>query len=169
MRLIYSFTTLFLLLSSCSPTWRTKLSMSRVDYTGTELKTEGFYYNKNFGTFILYKNGIYLGGYSAVGDVNDVQGLVDFWKNPRFLAVYKEDPTNWGVFKVNKNSITVEKWFGRNAGEPLPTATIKGKILNDTTLVMTESFFPPQHKIKSDTFHFYLMPLKPDSTNPFIN
>lgn len=168
MRLIYFFVTSFLLFSSCSPTWRRKLSTPRTDYTGTELQTDGFYYNKNFGTFILYKNGIYLGGYSAITGVNTIDGVLKFWQNSQFLGDYTKDPTNWGVFKINNNSITVEKWFGRNWGEPLQTARILGKVLNDSTLVMTESFFPPQHKIKSDTFHFYPMWLKPDSTNPFI-
>ena len=142
--------------------------MPRTDYTGTELYTQGFYYNKDFGTFILYKNGIYLGGYSALTGVNTVQGVVDFWKNNRFLADYGKDPTNWGVFQITNNSIKIERWFGRNAGEPLPTATIKGKILNKTTLVVTESYFPPQHKVKSDTFYFYPLAVKPDSTNLFV-
>jgi hypothetical protein len=168
MRLIYCLLTSFLFFSSCSATWRQKMTMTRIDYSGTELQTAGFYYNKNFGTFILYNYGIYLGGYSAVGDVYNVQGLVNFWKNPRFLAIYDKDPTNWGVYQIANGSIVIEKWFGRNAGEALPTAIIKGKILNDTTLVMTESNFPPQHKVKSDTFHFYPLLIKPDSTNQFI-
>lgn len=142
--------------------------MTRTDYVGRELQTDGFYYNKNFGTFMLYKNGVYLGGYSTITGVYSVEGLLDFWQNARFLAIMKKDPTSWGVFEIKNRSIRIEKWFGRNFGEPLQVARILGTILNDSTIVITESFYRPQHKMKSDTFHFYPMWLKPDSTNPFI-
>lgn len=168
MRLTYFIFISYLLVASCSPTWRQKLSMPRTDYTGQELKTDGFYYNKNFGSFILYRNGVYLGGFSGVMGVNSVEGLHNFWQNPRFLSDCKKYPADWGVFQVQNNTINIEKWFERNAGEAAPTARIIGKILNDSTVVITESFFPPQHTIKSDTFHFYPMLLKPDSTNAFI-
>jgi hypothetical protein len=71
---------LFFLFSSCSPTWRRNLTIPQVDYMGTELQTDGFYYNKKFETFILYKNGIYLIKYSVGEVLSSVEDVLRFWQ-----------------------------------------------------------------------------------------
>ncbi len=139
-----------------------------MDYIGTELNIQGIYYNKKFGIFILYSNGIYRERQFSFEAVENININSDFWESNLFFTKNDENSTNWGIFQVKNDIISIEKWFGRNIGEPLPIAHIKGEILNDTTLVLTDFKFPPQYKVKSDTFHFYPMLIKPDSINPFI-
>jgi len=58
--------------------------------------------------------------------------------------------------------IKLEHWHSGDAGARYPTSQYYGKILNDTTLLLTGGPFG------TDTFLFHAMPTKPDSTTRFI-
>jgi len=149
---------ILLLTFSCSPTSRMPLHFQRTDYHGNDFRMDGFYYSKRYCKFHFYSNGVMFGGtYSK--NFNDA---LRYWKH---LLQHPEDsnqtPMEWGVFLVNYPEIKLEHWHS-GSGARYPTAQYSGKILNDTTLLLTGGPFG------TDTFYFHAMPTKPDSTTRFI-
>jgi hypothetical protein len=154
----------FLIFSACSDNWRRKLSIERSSYNGNELKIQGFYYNKNSSTFILFQNGVTLGWLRVGNTLNDV---IKYWTDKNKYGEHLDSPRDWGVYKVQQNIFKAEGWYAN--GEILhPIGKYIGHIVDDTTIVITETHFPPQHTVENDTFYFYPLTVKPDSTNKFI-
>jgi len=147
-------------LTYCS-TWRKPLRLTRIDYVGNEFKTNGFYYNRSLGNFLVYVNGIYLHG--GTGQ-ESLDAITYKWTKSKFSEsdFLNKTAMDWGVFQINYPSILIEHWHGGDVGTPYPTATYHGKILNDTTIVLYD--WPTGQ----DTFYYHPMSPKPDSTNRFI-
>ncbi len=140
--------------------WRKPLNLTRMDYNGNDIKLNGFYCNKSFLGFFLYRNGIILG---AQARAESLESFISYWEWQMADGSYKNNyPPEWGVYRITPPEITIEKWMGGDAGARYRTATYKGKILNDTTIVLPVSYF------LGDTFYFHPMHSKPDSTNRFI-
>lgn len=158
----------FLFIFSCKTLFSDeKLTLQKRDYTGKELKTEGYYYAYFSQTDItavlfLYRNGIVLseGGYSSKNlDVIEKKII-----NGNFKS--KE---HWGVFIVEGNKIQWERWIGSTGiGACLSKST--GYILNDTTIRFTERYNSEYKTTSSidEVWHFKQFSPKPDSTNRFI-
>jgi hypothetical protein len=164
-RLLFIVSFIFLtIFSACSDSWRRKLNIERLDYNGNELKIQGFYYNKNFATFILFKNGVTLGWLRVGNTLNDV---INYWTDKNSYGQHVDSPRDWGIYQISKEIFKSEGWYAN--GEILhPIGKHIGRIVNDTTLLITEAHFPPQHTVENDTFYFYPLSIKPDSTNRFI-
>lgn len=149
---------IILLGCSCSPTSRMPLHFQRMDYQGNDFRMDGFYYSNRFCIFHFYRNGVAFGG----GFGKDFNNLLTSWnaliQRPKYS---QQTPMEWGVFLVNYPEIKLEHWHS-GSGARYPTAQYAGKILNDTTLLLTGGPFG------TDTFHFHAMPTKPDSTTRFI-
>jgi len=152
-----------------------KLSMQRVDYTGNELRTDGYYYYYQWHNYLnkeqivvisLYRNGIIRacgGGYDSFQDFESRIDIIN-------TASSNPNKSPWGIFVIEGNVIKYEKWYGARALEPYRTRIFAGKILNDTTFHITESYRPNGRERNSEdlTFHFRQFSPKPDSTNNFI-
>jgi len=169
------------------------LPFQRENYIGNNLKTDGYYYffsNKNdetndgtkyYEAFMLFRNGVYVlvtsGSYSIKLDSisrlkqvdKDVKNRVD--KQNNFINL---NP-NWGIFKINGQSIQIKRWLSGN-GQDYPIQTLKGTIINDSTInifqkIGDESSSKNSKKktyIVDETYHFRQFSPKPDSTNKFI-
>ena len=146
-----------------------KLSMQRMDYNGSELRTDGYYYyftkNNNTVVYFLYKNGIILCAHSySSQDLNIVE--------KEMVKIYSEirkQKDGWGVFLVSDNKIEYEIW-NASTGYSLPTLKRIGFVENDTTFRTTETHFSDTQKIDYNeiVYHFKHFANKPDSTNVFI-
>ena len=139
-----------------------KLKLERMDYTGKELRTDGYYYyhwasynspiENNTHVMFLFRNGIILSAhsYSSI-DLRDVEKKMILEYD--IIRKYK---SGWGVFMVDRKEIICEQW-STSVGGGLPVYEWKGKILNDTTI-----------KEDNYVYHFRQFSPKPDSTNNFI-
>ena len=145
------------------------LTIKRRDYTGNELRTDGYFYYFQESTNLiyvrfLYRNAIILsvGGY-APPDLGDVE--------KRIINPIMNSKDHWGVFVVDGNTIKYEKWIGSSSSSPKAYLyNCTGKILNDTTIHFTESFNSETNKTNTinEVWHFKQFFPKPDSTNVYI-
>lgn len=147
---------------SCLRNWTQNLKLTRVEYLGKEIKTNGFYYNKKlFYYFFLFRNGVALGFSRA----NNTEHILSRWErlghDTKFLNNY---PPDWGVFQVESSKIKIERWVGGDIGR-YNTKIYQGSILNDSTIILP---IIPISAGKQDTFHFYPTSVRPDSTTRFI-
>ncbi len=160
------------------------LSLKRVDYNGNELIIDGYYsfeYTTNENItyvqiYFLYENGIISGLTNNVINKEDVSSFEEKTLNGTLYSENKDNITNWGVFQINNDVIKFEKWMF-----PAPPVMryqpyiSEGKILNDTTFHITESYTIDYTGEKNgiserdETYHFKKFSPKPDSTNTFIN
>jgi hypothetical protein len=146
------------------------LSMQRRIYTGNELRTNGYYYRNEVNperivVLLLYQNGI-IRTCGSPSSFHDFENRIDSYNT----STSKSYKNGWGVFVVEDDVFKYEMWRGARALEPYHTRVYKGKILNDTTFHITESY-RPNGKEKSEEdliFHFRQFSPKPDSTNNFI-
>lgn len=152
------------------------LSIARQNYNGNQLRVDGYYYvgyyansNYYFNTFFLYRNGTLLNtGAEESGDFIQFETRLqsfnsDFWKNgPKYY---------WGVFVIDSAEIKFEKWY---CAEGVCSAYIRaGKIVNDTTFLITEKYKivnGKKSKLResNEIYHFKQYSPKPDSTNNYI-
>lgn len=153
--------------SSCKKLFEDEeLSMKRTNYTGTELRTDGYYYSTyhyyderedaqydKFIPWILYRNGVSLYGY--VYDYSEMKKVEQSFEDGSFYDRHKDDKTRWEVFQISGSVIEFEGW--ESNGLNLTSDTRCGEILNDTTF-----------RINKYVYHFKQFAPKPDSTNRFI-
>ena len=150
-----------------------ELSIKRRDYTGNELRIDGYYYRIGYkkeinSVIFFYKNGIIL-------DIGGVENSHEEMKQHITKNYLKDDfvkrnKTSWGVFKIENNDINYEQWY---AGDrPHKAYIMFGVILNDTTFHIKESWRSGKKEdeiYKEDRiYHFKQFSPKPDSTNSFI-
>jgi len=157
------------LLVSCSKLYPDeKLTLQRRDYTGNELRTDGYYYyftQNNTVVHFLYKNGIILCAHSySSHDLNVVESEM-----VKIYPEIKKQKDGWGVFLVNDNEIEYEIW-NASTGYSLPTIKHIGVIENDTTFRITETYFSDIKKTDYTeyVYQFKQFDNKLDSTNNFI-
>ena len=153
---------------SCRALFDEKLTLPRRDYTGNELRTDGYYYyftKNNTVVYFLYRNGIILCAHSySTHDLNTVES--------EMIRLYPEvlkNKAGWGVFVVNGNEIEYDEW-NAPTGSSLPIIKRKGYIENDTTFRITESYYSDIKKTdyKEFVYRFKQFDNKPDSTNRYI-
>ena len=152
-----------------------KLSISKNPYAGKRLRVDGYYYYEydtpsNRRTLFFYNNGISLyGGTFPSADL--LQQEAEF-ANGKFYSAIKNDKLFWGVFQVDGDKITFERWYPSSGG-PTHAYVRAGKILNDTTFQITESYRmqggnKTEASAKDEVYHFKKFSPKPDSTNVFV-
>ena len=158
---------LIILFSCCSTLFSDdELTLQRTDYTGNELRTDGYYYvfgpNNNTAIYFLYRNGVILtvGGFLT-------QNLDSIEKRIIDKDIGSKD--HWGVFIVNNNFIQYERWAG-STGFSAGLYKCKGNILNNTTIHFIESYNSRTDNTNSidEIWYFKQFDNKPDSTNNFI-
>jgi len=152
-----------------------KLTLTKQVYSGCQLRIDGYYYysadNKLYDTYFLYRDGLIING----GGSSSLTPFESFEKE--FSSSYTNEYLSnskyaWGLFNIQGDSILIERWYPSSGG-PLPVYMRMGKVLNDTTFVITESYRMKKGKktevdSESETYHFRQFSPKPDSTNIFI-
>jgi hypothetical protein len=152
------------------------LNLRRIDYSVSQLRTDGYFFGAANPTssvpfaniYYLYRNGVF---FTTEADDLDraVVGTIEVDIANKFGQQIK---SAWGIFQVNGNVIEIERWRSRANGCE-GTIYEKGEIVNDSTFLITLREYRDKGKAaKSETPNsvFYFRPLiqKPDSTNNFI-
>lgn len=150
-----------------------QLSISKTPYMGDELRIDGFYYQKwdNDTRFcditFLYNNGVVF----QRGGSGDLSELSDCASQSYFSNDVMDKKAFWGLFHIENDSIIYEYWSGTELGYIVYRE--EGKIINDTTFLMTEQSQMKQGD-KTETrpiewiYYFEHFSPKPDSINSVI-
>ncbi len=179
MKFLIIFSFLFLCLSSnCKKEGiltDDELSIPKKEFSGNQLRIDGYYYQK-YGNperlmiYFMYRNGILLygGGGYEMGKINEFEQEIQTQQAINKIRGLK---FCWGVFDINSINIKFERWYPSEG--TLPSYVRSGTILNDTTFVISESYrFQNGEKTdaqtENETYHFKKFSPKPDSTNKFI-
>lgn len=152
--------------------WDDDLTLPKQDYTGNQLRVDGYYYsitsNNNYQIFFYYRNGCVLE--AGVVEADNLAASEQSYMNGTFYNAVKNYKHDWGRFTIEGAMIKDELWKP-NTG-PLEAYTSEGQILNDTTFKMTKSWRsckPKKVREFEETYHFKQLSPKPDSTNTFTN
>ncbi len=151
-----------------------KLSLNKVEFTGSQLRIDGFYYGRPttdyqgaifYDVFIFYKNGVLM----RPGNIG-FEKMEDYISQVEKIELPKETKYNWGIFNIDNKILKIEHWKAAQCGYPSILRT--GEILNDTTFILKkmeirDNMGVTQTDINED-FHFRHFEIKPDSTNNFI-
>ncbi|MBO6161358.1 MAG: hypothetical protein J6O01_07760 [Bacteroidales bacterium] len=154
--------------------------LTKVEYTGNQLRTDGYYYSIDDELLylsVLYRDGFCIHTLTHKPDdfgPDTLQCIENKLLNPGFISKLKDFPSQIGVFKINDIVIEIEIWddVGRIiGGDVLNTFSYYGKILNDTTFFVYKRVNNENDKTYTEdlTYHFVKYDSKPDSTNRFIN
>ena len=143
------------------------LSIQRTNFTGTNLRIDGYFYNQfndtHISVFFLYRNGVLF-------RANILQGEQERFLCEEWLTAVRRHKGAWGVFLVDGDIIKLES--RANAWcRPFQSFIQEGVILNDTTFQLTKSynsFGAPNIRAIDRIYRFRAFSLKPDSTNVFI-
>jgi len=154
-----------------------ELSINKEPYTGNQLRIDGYFYEIGvdgylYPEYFFYSNGslIYIGGRYSPNTID--AELENFITSPYYINDAKNDKLTGGLFIIDGLFIKFEKWYP-SSGVGLPAYVRVGKILNDTTFVITESYrmqkgTKTETKERNETYYFRQFSPKPDSTNIFI-
>lgn len=146
-----------------------KLTKRREEYHGRKLRVDGYYYRTSgvYTIYFLYRNGVIfeLGSYLPA----EIQKSEHSFNNIEMINSIKEKKYSWGIFRIKNDSIEYEKWFPANGPSKLVYVR-KGKILNDTTFVITQlmRYDGSESESCNEIYHFKKIAIKPDSINVFI-
>lgn len=150
-----------------------RLTFHQENYLGNELRTDGYFYEgthqsgDRLNVYFLYRNGVIL----FIGSIspNEITEKERHFNDIKSIELRKETKYLWGLYKIKGDSIAFEKWYA-GSGSPKPAYIRQGKIINDTTFVITLSKRNngSEIRLKNEVYHFKKFTPKPDSTNVFI-
>lgn len=152
-----------------------KLRLAKTPFSENQLRIDGYYYHKAsdskcYNIYFFYTDGVVLYG---GGDSSQPLGKREMkFSNEDWIKFVENTQTWWGVYQIEGNSIKFEMWYPSNTWYLLAYIS-SGKILNDTTFVITSSerssrFWSKGSMKENDMYHFRKFSPKPDSTNRFI-
>jgi hypothetical protein len=159
-------------LISCTKKVDQVFSFERTDYTGSLLRTDGYYYYQDvqsgyYTLLFFYRNGIML--YGGAVQAPDIPAREQRFANGSWYNTVKGDLSYWGIFRVLGTTIELES-RGSDGSTGLLVYRDTGLIENDTTYRITR-----QRRVNGDNdrvvdkvYHFKPFSPKPDSTNTFI-
>lgn len=145
----------------------TPIKTERHNYDGSDFRTDGYYWNtreiyhqgklidSSTSVLIFFRNGFFSSNSFNHPDLKVIEGLLSKTDGPYTVL------GGTGHYLVSDDHIHVEFWTNV-ARLPIPTSTVSGQILNDTTL-MFEIF----GRKSDDHWHFRPLSQKPDSTTVF--
>ena len=152
------------------------LSIPKTPYIGKQLRIDGYYYTINkydntFDIMFFYKNGVIMdagGGFK----INQSEDYESKFANGSFYERVKGDKTSWGLFSIQIDQMQFEHWYSSSGG-PKHAYVRSGKILNDSTFHITESYRmqdgnKTELSAKDEVYHFKKFSPKPDSVNVFV-
>lgn len=149
------------------------LSISRMNYTGSQIKIDGYYYKQKdnffYDAYIFFNNGVII----AAGGTKTSLAEMDEYLRREFVnsLSFKKFKVNWGVFQVAGNRIQFERWYPSDP--PLKAYIKEGEVMNDTTFVIREIYRnqggqKTEVESLNETYYFRHFSPKPDSTNNFV-
>lgn len=141
-----------------------------------KIALDGYFYkvkqNGYYDAIFLYKNSIVLDGGNdniKIGMDSVDRAFLDksFVKNTNYRSKVRYI---WGLYHIEGDSITIERYVVPIFAERYQTYIEKGQIINNKQFVMTNRRYIKNGKEDAirDTFNFRPLPVKPDSTNNFI-
>jgi len=162
--------------SSCEKSGLCKdddLNFARRDYTGNQLRVDGYYFgdpstDNNVNIYYFYRDGVFLDkGIEPLEDAETFNFTVDV--SNEFGETIKGA---WGVFQIDGSTIEIERWQSSSNGCETTLYEL-GEILNDSTFVITLREFRENGKVNrteeaNSEFYFRVLVQKPDSMNSFI-
>lgn len=168
-RAIYFFVFFFLIVS-CSV--RRQLPTLQLKENDSErLLLNGYYYTKLdsifFDVILLYKNGIvYQGGNPRIK--HGFKNIDETFSKSNVDD--KETGYIWGLYIVDGNNITIERYLTPIYAEKYQTYVDSGHIVNERQFIITSRKYIKTGKLiaRRDTFNFRPLSTKRDSTNNFI-
>lgn len=159
--IFFSFIVIFFQVS-CKKYINDKFTLTKTEYNGNQLRIDGYYYSNVYDNYynliFFYKNGVILK------------------KETRFeyieseIKVGSNVKTDWGLFKINNNTIKIE-YYIKKMIEGLPAYIKSGEIIDDTTLVLKKEYRSNDSSNFTEIneiYHFQKLDSKPDSTNSFV-
>ena len=153
-----------------------ELSLQRQDYTGNQLRVDGYYFSEYANgsidyvrIYFFYKNGIILAGGSSL--LSELPDLEESFRNGTFYKHVKSVKFTWGVHQIEDSKIAFEGWYGER---PYRVYGQEGVILNDTTFRITQRYRykngeKTEVESKNEVYHFKAFSPKPDSSNTFVD
>lgn len=115
-----------------------KYTLIRTSYLGNQLRINGYYYTyinetdsingKYLDVLFLYKNGV-----AILGGGGKKEEMEEMFRKEEFYNYIKNVPAAWGIFKIENDSIIIERpksygWFNSYM------FTLIGSIQNDSTI-----------------------------------
>lgn len=137
------------------------LDISRRNYTGNELRMDGYYVSKpsysyngtaTYNAELFFRNGtVYYTG---------VTGSLDSFEKELINKTRQvhDGKSSWGTFFISKDTLKASCWVAKLCG--FPSVEWQGRIINDSTWVSGAA--------NADTMYFRPLSSKPDSTNEYI-
>ena len=154
-----------------------ELSLQRQDYTGNQLRVDGYYFSEYangsieyVSVYFLYRNAIILYGFSGL--LSELPELEESYRNGTFYKHVKSVKFHWGVHQIEDSKIKYEQWVPSE--KPYKAYVREGEILNDTTFRITQRYRykngeKTEVESKNEVYHFKAFSPKPDSSNTFVD
>jgi hypothetical protein len=139
-----------------------------------QLKLNGYYIKDSENekdlrhVYFFYKTGLILYGYSYSSN-ETVFEIENQLKKVDYSFQNKRNRPGTGLFQIDDDEIAFETWEP-SAGGPLKTAFRKGRIIDNSTFIITQikNNYSNKEFAVNDVYKFHLFSPKPDSTNVFI-
>lgn len=160
------------LFNNCSKIYSDdKLTLAKRPYIGNQLKIDGYYYTiyqiNKASVYVFFNNGVLLNAGDGY-DLTVPNYIENSLSSTSFINKLKGIKFSWGLFNVEGNNISLERWYSSTGG-PLKTYIDFGTIINDSTFQITNSMRSDGTEKRSENiiFKFKKFSPKPDSTNSF--
>jgi hypothetical protein len=156
-----------------------KLILKKQNYTGNELRINGYYYNTysyngstNYNIYFFYRNGIKLYGTSV--NVADLPAMEQQYMDGTYANNSRMYKSDWGVFQIEGSTLLSESWSASDGR--LPAYRSEAQIINDSTFQVIKRWEIKRCKLKNledfssnpEIYHFKQLAIKPDSINSFV-
>ncbi|NLO00082.1 MAG: hypothetical protein GX125_07480 [Bacteroidales bacterium] len=158
------------------------LKIKKIDYLGDQLRIDGYYHSEvetieppYIHVAVFYRDGFCIHTCTRVDKMSGsdtLNYLETTLLNNAFVSKLKERPLHVGAFKINETDLQFEIWNdpGSIVGRPISSFSHYGKILNDTTFVITKMVNNRTNHtfLQNLVYHFEQFSPKPDSTCAYV-
>ena len=151
------------------------LTFNKTSYTGTELKTNGFFYEiGKFGDFssatFFYDNGIMNDIEGSSSSLNAFEVYINEVSDNNWSINNK---TGWGIFKIESNVLYYQRWYPKPYCGLFKVFTHECEIVNDSTYILKKQYRIANGQLTELTFPNVTYKLvkfqnKPSPINPYI-
>ncbi len=161
---------IFLIIStlfSCGDIEYEDFSIEQHNYTGNEIRTDGFYWSSfyyfeelQYPFYVFYRNGIVV---SAVSSSNEGKNIIERVEDASKQKVINE---TWGVYEISDSTIHIEMLRQDGQMGDYVVATTYFSIINDTTIKLEyfEYLGVVDTVFQNPIYYFKQYSAKPDST-----
>lgn len=150
-----------------------KLAFYQSQYTGNQLRIDGFYYQKSdsiyYSVLCFYRNGVllYIGNRYTPSQLADLKNRII---DGSFYSSIRDKKDSWGAFKITNSGIDFQKWESASKKHYIAN-DYSGEIINDSTFRITRYMRVNKTNVtQADELYIFMkFSPKPDSTNSFVN